>query len=579
MSGARPAANRVLLHALFLAAGTAASIAVAWSQETSPLRGAVTEGEINNELLGRRTLAQQPSPLDPQSAQSGIPTPQYQPVSPGAVPDEEPREPTRAQRSMFQEQNPDDTFEDDVGQDQARPPSTARQRTEAARQRTVPARNVAATPEEPVEAGQPAERAEAVDETPTGTVRAGRVDDGLDLRVDPRAERAAAIEVLAQQADDNPYAPLGLRLGSFIVTPTLESGITWTSNANYEPQPQSAVLSETTLRLNAVSDWSSNLATFNAFGTFRKSISGAELDEKPAGIDGTLQLDLGNEYQALATLGYVVAPESASSPVTIEGTAERPIRQTLAGSLGIEKDVGKLRFGLTGAVEADWYGDAQLSTGEVLSQQDRNATLGTLALRGGYEISPAVTPFVEAQVGRRIYEQKIDDAGYERSGNVLGLRAGVELDLGEKLSGEFSAGWLEETFDDPRLAPITGPSVSAELAWSPLRGTTVGLIGETTIEGATTPGESGSVLYAARLNVERQMRSNLTGNVAFGLGYRDYTGVDGDDVIFNVETGLTYWFNRYAGLTGRLRHEQQTSSLPDRDYKVNSVFLGVRLQR
>ncbi|MGO4838684.1 hypothetical protein AB4144_41190, partial [Rhizobiaceae sp. 2RAB30] len=169
MSGARPAANRVLLHALFLAAGTAASIGVAWAQETSPLRGAVTEDNINNELLNRRTLAQQPSPLDPQSAQAGIPTPQYQPVSPGAIPDEEPQEPRRAQRSLFQEENPDDTFEDDVAtQDQARPPSTARQRAEAARQRTVP-RNVAATPEEPAEARQPAERAEAVDETQTGT--------------------------------------------------------------------------------------------------------------------------------------------------------------------------------------------------------------------------------------------------------------------------------------------------------------------------------------------------------------------------------------------------------------------------
>lgn len=579
MSGARPAANRVLLHALFLAAGTAASIGIAWAQEISPLRGAVTEDNINNELLGRRTLAQQPSPLDRQSAQAGIPTPQYQPVSPGAVPDEEPQQPTRAQRSLFQEENPDDTFDDDVTQDQARPPSTARQRADAARQRAVPTRNVAVTPEEAAEARQPAERAEPVDETPTGTVRTGRIDDDLDLRVDPRAERAAAIETLAEQADDNPYAPLGLRLGSFIVTPTLESGITWTSNANFEPQPQSAVLSETTLRLNAVSDWSSNLVTFNAFGTFRKSISGAELDEKPAGADGTLQVDLGNEYQALATLGYVMAPEAASSPVTIEGTAERPIRQTLAGSLGIEKDMGKFRFSLTGAAESDWYGDAQLSTGEVLSQQDRNSTLGTLALRGGYEISPAVTPFVEAQVGRRIYEQQVDDAGYERSGNLLGLRAGVELDLGEKLSGEVSAGWIEETFDDPRLAPISAPSVSAELAWSPLRGTTVGLIGETTVEGATTPGESGSVLYAGRLNVERQMRSNLTGNLAFGAGYRDYTGIDGNDVILSAETGLTYWFNRYAGLTGRLRHEQQTSSLPDRDYKVNSVFVGLRLQR
>ena len=65
---------------------------------------------------------------------------------------------------------------------------------------------------------------------------------------------------------------------------------------------------------------------------------------------------------------------------------------------------------------------------------------------------------VEAQVGRRIYEQPVDDAGFERSGNLLGLRAGVELDLGEKLAGEVSAGWIEEQFDDPRLAPMVAGS-------------------------------------------------------------------------------------------------------------------------
>jgi hypothetical protein len=42
---------------------------------------------------------------------------------------------------------------------------------------------------------------------------------------------------------------------------------------------------------------------------------------------------------------------------------------------------------------------------------------------------------------------------------------------------------------------------------------------------------------------------------------------------------MTYWLNRYFGITGRLRHEELTSNLPDRDYKTESVFLGVKVQR
>jgi hypothetical protein len=64
-----------------------------------------------------------------------------------------------------------------------------------------------------------------------------------------------------------------------------------------------------------------------------------------------------------------------------------------------------------------------------------------------------------------------------------------------------------------------------------------------------------------------------------GAAWRDYVGTDGHDLILNAEAGLTWWLSRYAGLTGRVRHEQVESNLPDRDSKTNSVFLGLKLQR
>ena len=57
----------------------------------------------------------------------------------------------------------------------------------------------------------------------------------------------------------------------------------------------------------------------------------------------------------------------------------------------------------------------------------------------------------------------------------LGARAGVKVDMGEKLAGEFSAGWLREAIDDNRLEANSGASVNADLKWSPERGTIIGL--------------------------------------------------------------------------------------------------------
>jgi hypothetical protein len=70
----------------------------------------------------------------------------------------------------------------------------------------------------------------------------------------------------------------------------------------------------------------------------------------------------------------------------------------------------------------------------------------------------------------------------------------------------------------------------------------------TTVEGTTTAGESGSILYASSIGVERQIRSNLSAAASLSLGYRDYVGLPARDLTMSAETSATWWLNRYAGL-------------------------------
>lgn len=121
--------------------------------------------------------------------------------------------------------------------------------------------------------------------------------------------------------------------------------------------------------------------------------------------------------------------------------------------------------------------------------------------------------------------------------------------------------------------------MNADLKWSPERGTIIGLTAQTMIEGTTTANESGDLLYSGRLTGERQIRADLTGNAALGVDWRNYTGSDGHDLTLSAEAGLTWWLNRYVGLTSRARTEKLTSNLPGRNYTANSVYLGLKLQR
>lgn len=408
---------------------------------------------------------------------------------------------------------------------------------------------------------------------------AGRVAvDEAGARVGTDSERVGSIEGRATRPQENAFEPLGLRLGTFTLTARLDQGIGHTTNAAGAPGGRASVFSETGLRLDAMSDWSRHSAAIRADIAYRRSLSGERISEAEGGIDGELRLDLGGHLDAFAGLGYRVKPESASSPSAVADVVSRPLRHSFSGRAGVSRDVGRFRASLKGEAVRDVYADATLSDGTVLSQDDRNSTLATATLRVGYALSPALRPFVEAEAGRRFHDRKLDSAGYARSADRYSLRAGVELDLREKLSGEVAAGWLTERPDDDRLAAISGFVAAGRLAWSPVRGTTVELSGSTEVEGATAPGETGSLLYSGSLAVSRDLRADLSGRALVGMDWRAY-GSGGRDLVFRGEASLTWWMNRYLGLTGRARHEAQRSTFADRDYDATSVYLGMTLQR
>lgn len=535
------AGRRVLLASLGLAA-----FCIPAEAQDAALRGQIDEADIR-----RQADATDPA--------SGVSLPPYRPVSAGAVP-EEPQDGA----SLF-------PFE--PGNDQATAPdmprrtaTTRQERAEAQARRTAPTAGEA--PAEPAEASLrgPVQRVDALDEAPS-------------RRLEAENTRQDAIETGTIEADENPYAPLGLRLGTFDATMTLDQGILWSSNVNSTRQGGAAFVSQTGLRLRAVSDWSRHSAEINAVGIFEKSISGEDFKETELGIDGALTYEPGRDTTVNATAAYRIAPEAASSPVVLPATDSEPLNHQMSASLGVKRSFGRTQLGLTGAIEREVFSDFEGLCCGTVSQKDRNYTLSTLTLRAGYEISPALTPFIEGEIGRRSYDLEQDALGYRRSAARHALKGGVEIDLGEKMNGEVSAGWLHESFEDDRLTPVSALLLDGALAWSPMRGTTLQLAGATTVEGSTSAADSGSVLYSTSLALRRDVRPDLTLGALGGLSFRDYVTSPATETTLSAEVSATWWMNRFAGIDGRVRHERFDSTLPNRDYDESSVYLGLKLQR
>ena len=383
------------------------------------MRGELSESEINNQLYEtllpkrrrteddvarRRATKGVTSP--PGATADGRPktdkTDEYDPASLGGLTKEEENKlkETGQIPSIFDEADADDEGQDPFADAAPIPtprarPKTAKDRAKATNERATSAsQRTKEGPETARDRSRPAD-AEEEEKLTTGTVRADTIDSEAEeeLKLDRGAERAKSVEGLEVDKEERPYEAVGLRVGSFILRPSVEQGLTATTNADSSVSGSSAILSETTLRLNAVSDWSQHDATLDAFGNFRKSVSGQDFEETRGGVAATLDYDLSHEYRLKTALSYTFEPESASSPDAVTGVSSQPLQHNLDGSVGLVKDIGKLRLGVTGKVDREWYGDATLTNGQSLSLSDRNSTLATVALRTGYEVSPALRPF------------------------------------------------------------------------------------------------------------------------------------------------------------------------------------------
>lgn len=444
---------------------------------------------------------------------------------------------------------------------------------------------------------------EAGDEDAVGALITGAIDQlEADDRRFGRAEPvgpAGPAQARPAAADEAPYAPLGLRVGTFDVTATLDLGVTHlrTVSTFQEPGPPAALresatessLGEAALSLQVSSDWARHALELGLEGRLPFLISGDDEQEPSISADVALRLDIDRETTLTASGGYAFTQDDPGSAAVAEaidpirfpgvGTANEPVVQTLNGALTLSRQAGAFRTLAEVTALRQTVGDARLSTGQTISQDDLNYTRYGGRLRGGYSISPVLTPFVEVELSQRVMDERPDSSGRDRNALRYALRLGTAFDRGEKLSGEVAIGYVREDIADAALADIAGLSVSADVTWSPRRQTDIGFGLATATTTSSAADTSGALVYAANLGVLHRARANLELNGEVSLQYQDEIGPGEDTITAAGFVGATYWFNRFMGLTGRVGHERTFSDDPTERSRTSNAFVGLRLQR
>lgn len=379
--------------------------------------------------------------------------------------------------------------------------------------------------------------------------------------------------------ENDPYAPLGIRAGSFILRPAIEISAGYDTNAaRSATRARSSPVYRTEGELAARSDWSRHQLDVTLRGAYTGYTALQGVNRPEGDVRAALRLDATRDLTIEGGLTARIDTENPGNVNLPAGTQNRIPFYSFGTLLGATHRFGRLSLGLRGTLDRTLYSDIE-SGGLTTSQESRNLTVYGLRLRAGYEVTPGITPFAELGVDNRVHDLSPDTNGFRRDSRGLTLRVGSTVELARDLTGEVGAGYTFRHYEDARLAYLRAPVVDAALTWSASPLTTLNLRAQTEVVETTLANSAGGIAYRGTATLTHAFLRNFTATATLGIARIDYEGVNRAETTYNAGMRLEYKFNRLVALRGSYTFERLQVNAPGENYNAHTFLLGMRLTR
>lgn len=375
------------------------------------------------------------------------------------------------------------------------------------------------------------------------------------------------------------YDPLGVRVRSFFVNPSLTVGTgyddnVFATNNNREDDVFFTVAPE----VNVKSNWSRHQLQLGVGG---EAAWFADQDEQNyqdvfGNLSGRLDISRANKLDVL--LSAARKHEDSSSP-DAEDNENNDVSKFYEYRTGLNyrHDFARL-FAIVGA-DIDRL-DFQDHDGINEDDRDRNQYRGRL--RGGIDLTPRINVFAEGTVDTRQYDQTPNDGGVDRESNGYVGRLGVGLDLTNLIFGEFTVGYTERHYKDGDLGNVGGLNGGGTITWNVTPLTSLILSAQADVIETTVDfnGDTANADRRAESNVEvwHELLRNVLLHANAGYVRDDFDGVSRTDDTVIAGGGLRYLLNRNLYLDATYNFDKRWSDDNDEEYYRNVVRLALTAQ-
>jgi hypothetical protein len=377
--------------------------------------------------------------------------------------------------------------------------------------------------------------------------------------------------------EELPFAPVGTRIGSFILFGEVEANGDYNSNLFASPEALGDYSLEIRPAGRLVSDWDNHAVEVRASGDLSFHDKYPSEDDRAYLVEGLGRLDVTRRTNLQGAVAHEEAQESRSA-INANSAGTRPNITVNRGRGAFNHEFNRLSVQLRGGIVDTRYG-TDILAGVAQSNSDRDYTLYEQAARAMWEFMPTFAVFTDVAINQRDYGIAAFSDGINRSSTGQRYRVGVSFgDTGAYLRGDVSLGYGRQTPDAQQLEVIDGLLFDANLSWRITQLTTLGFTASTEVAETTTAGSGGVLEHQYAAEVRHNFTARLVGIAGVTFYTRDFVGAGLNENQFTAAAGLEYFMNRHAVLFGRYEHTAFDTSSPNGNWTGEVVQLGVRVR-
>lgn len=422
---------------------------------------------------------------------------------------------------------------------------------------------------EPLNDGDPRLKSDiaAFESPPAGYDAVAFQIDDIDPILDRRPARLARFE---------PYDPIGIRRGSWIIFPEVEAGFGATSNVFRSASRDSSTFFEVRPTVRAVTNWRVHAIELKATGLASAYSDYASENDRAYAFEARGRYDLSKRTNVETLVSHARDQESREARNAIGSAAERPDILTSRAVVALNHRFNRLAVQLRGGVTESDYKPVEAIGGGTLSNSQKDLVQRETAARATWEFKPTLLAFTEVGANDRAYKVTPAD-GISRDSRGLRVITGISFGSADtRLRGTLGIGYGTQRPEDDRLEATSGLLIEANVGLRISALTSLLATAKTDFNDSTTVGQSGSVARQFGLEARHAFKRNLIGTAGIKYSLADYQGVDLTERETTLSLGAEYFVNRAWTVFGRYDHIIFDTSATGGDYTVDVAKIGVR---